>query len=72
MVVISWPGSTGREKRTASRRSLVLSPPQSSWTAATDVNAIVQSPWMMIPGSPTDFAISASRWIGMLSPDASA
>jgi hypothetical protein len=41
--VISWPGSTGREKRTTSR-SLRESPSHNSATAATDVKAIVQRP----------------------------
>ena len=39
---------------------------------ACEVNAIVQSPWMMIPGKPIDLANSSSVWIGIGSPLASA
>src|SRR5439155_12177318 len=69
-VVIVSPGSTGFENRTASRLSSFGSPAASSPMAAQLVNAIVQRPWMMMPGSPTDLANSSSRWIGTLSPDA--
>ena len=71
--MIVWPGSTGFEKRTASRFSRVgIAAGELLRSRAQHVKAIVQSPWMMIPGRPTDFAISSSRWIGTLSPEASA
>ena len=72
VVAMSSPGRPGFEKRTASRLSRSGSPSQHSWTTATEFIAIVQSPWMMIPGSPTDFAKSTSVWIGIGSPEAGA
>ena len=61
VVSMSWPGMTGLENRTARRRSRSVWPLPSSVSAAQDVNAIVHRPWAMMPGSPTDFANSASR-----------
>ena len=71
-VVIVCPGSAIAANRTASRFSLVGSSAQACSIAATEVKAIVQRPWMMIPGRPTDFANCSSRWICIGSPDASA
>jgi hypothetical protein len=59
-------------KRTASRLRRVGSSGQACSIIATEVKAIVQRPWMMIPGRPTAFANSSSRWICIGSPEASA
>ena len=51
-------------------RSRVGSSGQHVWTTAREQNAMVQSPWTMIPGRPMALAKSSSRWIGIGSPDA--
>ena len=66
------PGKAGALNRTARRVSREGSSGHAACTAARETKAIVHSPWMMIPGNPTDFANSASVWIGIVSPDASA
>ena len=54
MIVCS--GRAIAAKRTARRFSRVGSSGQACAISATEVKAIVQRPWMMIPGRPTDFA----------------
>ena len=63
-------GCTIFENRTANRFSRVGSSLQNSPITAREQNAIVHSPWTMIPGSPIALAMSSSRWIGIGSPDA--
>ncbi len=72
MVTRSEPGSTGLEKRTASRARRVGSPLATVSITARLHMAIVHSPWRMIPGSPTPLANSSSRWIRLSSPEAAA
>ena len=65
----SWTG-TGRVKRQANSSSRPGSPSQSVTTRAA--SAIVNMPWAMTSGRPTDFAKRSFQWMRLKSPEAPA
>src|SRR5256886_12579491 len=70
LTVTASPGTTTPANRTARRRRRCVPPTASAATVAA--MPICSMPCAMRPGSPTERATSSSRWIGFMSPDASA